>query len=144
MKIIKTGSVEWAGGLQEGKGSVSTESGVLKHTPYGFNTRFEGVAGTNPEELLAAAHAACFTMALSKIIGEADLAATKLETKAQVTLEKVGEGFEINTIHLVLTGLVPGMTQELFKELATKAKLGCPVSKLFKGAKISLEAMLEN
>ena len=143
MKIIKSGSAEWSGGLKEGKGTVSTESGVLTHTPYGFNTRFEGVAGTNPEELLGAAHAACFTMALSKIIGEADLAATKLATKAQVTLEKVGDGFEINSIHLELRGQVPGMTQETFKELATKAKDGCPVSKLFKGATITLEAMLD-
>lgn len=144
MKIVKKGSAVWSGGIKDGKGDVSTESGALSHQPYGFNTRFEGGKGTNPEELLGAAHAGCFTMALSKILGEANLTAQKLETTAQVTLEKVGEGFEINAVHLTLKGQVAGATQEKFQELANKAKEGCPVSKLFKGAKISLEAMLAN
>ncbi len=139
MKITKMGSAEWSGSLKEGKGSVSTESGALANQPYGFNTRFEGKAGTNPEELLGAAHAACFTMALSKMLGELDLAATKLETKAQVTLEKVGEEFVINTIHLNVTGQVPGVSSDKFRELASAASVGCPVSKLFKGAQIFLE-----
>lgn len=143
MKIIKKGSAQWSGGIKEGKGLISTESGALNKQPYGFNTRFEGKAGTNPEELLGAAHAGCFTMALSKIIGEAGFTAEVLVTTAQVTLEKVGEGFEINAVHLTLNGEVPGLNQEKFQELANKAKEGCPVSKLFKGAKISLEAMLE-
>lgn len=143
MKITKTGSAVWSGGIKDGKGSISTETGALQSHPYGFNARFEGGKGTNPEELIGAAHAGCFTMALSKILGEANLTAEKMETTAQVTLEKVGEGFEINAIHLTLKGKVPGATQEKFQELAGKAKDGCPVSKLFKGAKISLEAMLE-
>jgi len=143
MKITKKGSAEWSGGIKDGKGLVSTESGSLKNQPYGFNTRFEGKPGTNPEELLGAAHAGCFTMALSKILGENNLTADKLETTAQVTLEKVGEGFEINAIHLSLKGRVPNTTQEKFQELANMAKVGCPVSKLFKGAKISMEAMLD-
>jgi osmotically inducible protein OsmC len=144
MKITKMGSAEWSGSLKEGRGTVSTESGALKHTPYDFNTRFEGVVGTNPEELLGAAHAACFTMALSKMLGELDLAATMLATNAQVSLEKVGDTFEITAIHLDLKGVVPGLNQEKFQELATKAKEGCPVSKLFRGARITLEAMLQS
>lgn len=143
MKIIKQASATWSGGIKDGKGTISTESGVLSEQAYGFNTRFEGTKGTNPEELIGAAHAGCFTMALSKILGEANLTATKLETTAKVTLEKVGDGFDITAIHLGLKGRVPGTTQEQFQDLAAKAKVGCPVSKLFKGATISLEAMLE-
>ncbi len=142
MKVTKNGSAEWSGGLKDGRGFISTESGSLTKQPYGFNARFEGKSGTNPEELLAAAHAGCFTMALSKILGEAHLIANKLETTAQVTLEKVGDGFEINAVHLTLKGQIPGATQANFQELANKAKEDCPVSKLFKGAKISLEAIL--
>lgn len=142
MKIVKKGSAIWSGGIKDGKGQISTESGALTNQPYGFNTRFEGVKGTNPEELLGAAHAGCFTMALSKILGEAKLTAEKMETTAQVTLEQKGDSFEITTVHLTLKAKVPGATQAQFQELANKAKAGCPVSKLFK-AEISLEAMLE-
>ena len=143
MKINKKASAIWSGGLKDGKGTISTESGALKDHPYGFNTRFEGVKGTNPEELIGAAHAGCFTMALSMILGEAKLTAERMETSAQVTLEKKDEGFEITAIHLNLKAKVPGTTQAQFQELANKAKLNCPVSKLLK-ANITLEAMLEN
>jgi lipoyl-dependent peroxiredoxin len=143
MKITKKASAHWSGGIKDGKGSISTESGVLDGQPYGFNTRFEGAKGTNPEELIGAAHAGCFTMALSMILGEAGLNATALDTTAQVTIEKVGEGFEITQVHLTLKGKVPDTDQAKFQEFANKAKVGCPVSKLLK-TNISLEAMLEN
>lgn len=145
MKINKKASAIWSGGLKDGKGSISTESGALSNRPYGFNTRFEGVPGTNPEELIGAAHSGCFTMALSMILGEAKLTAERMETTATVTLEKKDQGFEISAIHLSLKAKVPGTNQAQFQELANKAKENCPVSKLFKGnAAISLEAMLEN
>lgn len=144
MKITKKAVAQWSGGLKDGKGNISTESGVLKNQPYGFNTRFEGIPGTNPEELIGAAHAGCFTMALSMILGEAKLTAEKMETTAMVSLEKQGDGFAITSIHLSLKAKVPGATQAQFQELANKAKEGCPVSKLFKNnAQITLEAMLE-
>jgi len=143
MKINKKASAIWSGGLKDGKGSISTESGALSNHPYGFNTRFEGVKGTNPEELIGAAHAGCFTMALSMILGEAKLTAERMETNAQVTLEQKDGGFEITAIHLNLKAKVPGATQAQFQELANKAKTNCPVSKLFK-TNITLEAMLEN
>jgi osmotically inducible protein OsmC len=138
----KTASAVWQGGLKDGKGQVSTESGALKSNPYGFNTRFEGQPGTNPEELIGAAHAGCFSMALSMILGGANLTADRIDTIAEVTLDKVGEGFEITAVHLILKAKVPGATQEQFLELANKAKEGCPVSKVLKGAKISLDATL--
>lgn len=144
MKINKKATAVWSGGLKDGKGMISTESGALSNRPYGFNTRFEGVPGTNPEELIGAAHSGCFTMALSMILGEANLTAERMETNATVTLEKKNNGFEISNIHLALRAKVPGANQTLFKELAMKAKENCPVSKLFKGnATITLEAMLE-
>jgi osmotically inducible protein OsmC len=144
MKITKKASTEWTGSIKEGRGHISTESGALDKQPYGFNTRFEGIPGTNPEELIAAAHSGCFTMALSLILGEAQLTAEKLETTANVSLEKKDDGFEITMIHLSLKGRVPGATQTQFQELANKAKETCPVSKLFKGnTKVSLEAMLD-
>jgi len=139
----KSGSAVWQGGLKDGKGSISTESGALKGHPYGFNARFEDGPGTNPEELIGAAHAGCFTMALSNILGEAQLTATRLETKADVTLEKQPEGFSITAVHLTLRAQVPGATAEQFAELANKAKVGCPVSKVLKGAAISLDAQLD-
>ena len=143
MKITKNAQAQWSGGIKSGKGNITSESGALKSQPYGFNTRFEGEPGTNPEELIAAAHAGCFTMALSKIIEEAGSTAETLETKAHVTIEKKGEGFEITTIHLDLSGKVPNMDQAKFQDCATKAKDNCPVSKLFKGnAQVSLEARL--
>ena len=137
----KSGSATWKGGLKDGIGSISTESGALKNHPYGFVARFEGGPGTNPEELIGAAHAGCFTMALSKILGEANLAATQMDTKADVTLEKVGESFAITAVYLTLRAKVPGATAEIFTELANKAKQGCPVSKLLK-AEITLDAAL--
>jgi osmotically inducible protein OsmC len=141
MKINRTGSAAWQGGIKDGKGSISTQSGALKAYPYGFSSRFEGLPGSNPEELIAAAHSACFTMALSKILGEAGFTATQMDTSAQVTLESVDGGFAITAVHLTLKGQVPGATKEQFAELAGKAKAGCPVSKLLK-ADISLDAQL--
>jgi osmotically inducible protein OsmC len=137
-----TGSAVWSGGIKDGKGAISTKSGALKDYPYGFASRFEGKQGSNPEELLGAAHAACFTMALSLILGEAKLTAEKMETTAEVTLDKVENGFAITSVHLSLKGKVPGADQAKFEELANKAKAGCPVSKLF-NTKITLDVKLE-
>ncbi len=144
MKIKRRGSAVWSGGLKDGRGAISTESGALSSYPYGFATRFEGVRGTNPEELIGAAHASCFTMALSLILGEAKLTAEKMETTAEVTLEQVPDGFAISTIHLTLTAKIPGADQATFEKLAGMAKAGCPVSKLFKGTEITLTATLES
>ena len=141
MKIDRRGSAVWQGGIKDGKGAISTQSGALNAYPYGFASRFEGVPGTNPEELLAAAHAGCFTMALSLILGEAKLTAEHMETSANVTLEQVEGGFAITAVHLTLKAKVPGADQATFEELANKAKAGCPVSKLFK-AEITLDATL--
>jgi osmotically inducible protein OsmC len=138
----KTASAIWEGGLKDGKGQISTESGALRNTPYGFNTRFEGVPGTNPEELIGAAHAGCFSMALSMILGEAGLTAERIDTTAEVTLDKQPDGFAITAVHLILKAKVPGASAEQFSELANKAKAGCPVSKVLKGAEISLDATL--
>jgi osmotically inducible protein OsmC len=137
-----TGSAVWSGGIKDGKGAISTKSGALKDYPYGFGSRFEGKPGSNPEELIGAAHAACFTMALSLILGEAKLTAEKMETTAEVTLDKVEGGFAITAVHLSLKGKVPGADQAKFEELANKAKAGCPVSKLLK-ADITLDVKLE-
>ena len=136
------GSAVWSGGIKDGKGAISTKSGALKEYPYGFAARFEGKPGTNPEELIGAAHAGCFTMALSKILGEANLTAEKMETQADVTLEKQGEGFAITKVHLTLKAKIPGADDAKFQELAAKAKAGCPVSKLMK-AQITMDAKLE-
>lgn len=141
MAINRTGSVTWSGGIKDGKGAISTESGALKAYPYGFSSRFEGQPGSNPEELLGAAHAACFTMALSLILGEAGLKADLLETTARVTLDKDSAGYAITAVHLMLKGKVPGADQAKFAELAGKAKAGCPVSKVL-NAEISLDAEL--
>jgi lipoyl-dependent peroxiredoxin len=141
MKIVRSGSATWQGGIKDGKGTISTESGALKAYPYGFASRFEGQRGSNPEELIAAAHAACFTMALSLILGEAKLTATQMDTTAKVTLEQVEGGYAITASHLTLKAKVPGADQATFEKLAAKAKAGCPVSKLLK-AEISLEATL--
>lgn len=135
------GSAAWQGGIKDGKGAISTASGALKEYPYGFSSRFEGKAGSNPEELIGAAHAACFTMALSLILGEAKLTATTMQTTADVTLDKDGDGFSITAVHLKLTATVPGTDEATFKGLAEKAKAGCPVSKLLKAA-ITLDATL--
>jgi osmotically inducible protein OsmC len=141
MKIKRHGSAKWSGGIKDGKGSISSESGALKEYPYGFASRFEGKPGTNPEELLGAAHAGCFTMALSLILGEAKLTATQMDTTAEVSLEQVADGYSITSVHLTLRAKVPGADQAKFAELAAKAKAGCPVSKLFK-TQITLDAAL--
>ncbi len=143
MGIVKKGWAVWKGSIKEGGGTISTETGVLKEAPYGFKSRFEGGKGTNPEELIAAAHAACFSMALSLMLGQEGLTPEKLETHAAVTLEKVGEGFEITSSHLTLSAKIPGATDAKFQEIAAKAKAGCPVSKLLK-ARITMEAKLES
>ena len=141
MVIKRRGSAVWQGGLKDGRGAISTASGALKAHPYGFASRFEGTPGTNPEELLGAAHAGCFTMALSLILGEAGLTAEKMETTAEVTLAQVEGGYAITAVHLSLQAKVPGADQATFQSLAAKAKAGCPVSKVLK-ADISLEATL--
>ena len=137
----KTASAVWQGGLKDGKGQISTESGALKQAPYGFNTRFEGQPGTNPEELIGAAHAGCFSMALSMMLGEAGFTAERIDTTAEVTLDKQSDGFAITAVHLILKAKVPGASQEQFLEVANKAKAGCPVSKVL-NASISLDATL--
>ena len=141
MKIKRKGSAVWQGGLKDGKGAISTESGALQAYPYGFASRFEGVRGTNPEELIGAAHAGCFTMALSMILGEAKLTAEQMDTTAEVVLEAVDGGFAITSVHLTLKAKVPGADQATFEKLTAMAKAGCPVSKLFK-AEITLDATL--
>ncbi|WP_269902895.1 OsmC family protein [Xanthobacter dioxanivorans] len=138
----KFGKAVWQGGIKDGKGAISTESGALSDYPYGFASRFEGQPGTNPEELVGAAHAGCFTMALSLILGEAKLVAEKMETRADVTLEKLADGFSITAVHLTLKARIPGADKATFEELAAKAKANCPVSKLLK-ATITLDATLE-
>jgi osmotically inducible protein OsmC len=135
------GTAVWSGGIKDGKGAISTKSGALKDYPYGFSSRFEGKPGTNPEELVGAAHAGCFTMALSLILGEAKLTAEKMETQADVTLEKQADGFAITSVHLTLKAKIPGADDAKFQELATKAKTVCPISKLF-NTKITLDASL--
>lgn len=138
----KSASALWQGGLKDGKGHLSTESGALKDQPYGFNTRFEGAPGTNPEELLGAAHAGCFSMALSMLLGEAGLTAERIETQAEVSLEKLTDGFAITAVHLTLRAKVPDADSVTFQSIADKAKAGCPVSKVL-NARITLDASLE-
>lgn len=138
----RTASAAWTGGLKDGKGKISTQSGVLADNPYGFNTRFENEPGTNPEELIAAAHAGCFTMALSAQLGEAGMTAEMLKTTAAVTLDKQGEGFAITAVHLDLVAKIPGADRSAFEAAANKAKEGCPVSKVL-NATITLDAKLE-
>ena len=141
--IKRSASAVWSGGLKDGKGSISTQSGVLDNTQYGFNTRFENGPGTNPEELIGAAHAGCFTMALSAQLGEAGMTAQELKTEATVSLDKVDDGFTISAVHLSLVAKIPGANQEAFEAAAVKAKQNCPVSKLL-NATITLDARLEN
>ena len=139
---IKKASAVWKGGIKDGSGTISTETGVLSDAPYGFKSRFENGKGTNPEELIGAAHAGCFSMALSLMLGNEGLTAEKIETQAEVTLDKVGEGFEITAVHLNVVAKVPGADQAKFETIANKAKEGCPVSKLLK-AKITMSAKLQ-
>jgi osmotically inducible protein OsmC len=136
------GSAAWQGGIKDGRGAISTKSGALKDHPYGFASRFEGRPGTNPEELIGAAHAGCFTMALSLILGEAGLTAERMSTTAEVTLDQVADGYAITKVHLTLKAKIPGADKAMFDDLAAKAKAGCPVSKLLK-AEITLDATLE-
>lgn len=142
MQITKTGYAHWTGKIKDGKGTISTESGALQDQPYGFNTRFEGVKGSNPEELIGAAHASCFTMYLSKLLSDAGLTPAALDTAAHVTLVKEGEGFTINKIHLSLEGAVPGTDSATFSKLAQRAKAECPVSKLL-NAEITMDCTLK-
>jgi osmotically inducible protein OsmC len=141
MKIKRKGSAAWQGGFKDGKGAISTESGALSSYPYGFASRFDGQRGSNPEELIGAAHASCFTMALSLILGEAKLTAEKMDTSAEVTLEQVEGGYAITSVHLTLKAKIPGADQATFDKLTTLAKGGCPVSKLLE-AEITLDATL--
>lgn len=141
MTIKRRGSAVWRGGLKDGKGAITTESGALSAYPYGFAARFEGQRGTNPEELFAAAHAGCFTMALSLILAEAKLTAEQMDTSAEVTLQQADGGFSITAVRLTLQAKIPGADQATFQKLAGMAKAGCPVSKLLK-ADITLEATL--
>ena len=134
-------SAEWKGGLREGKGTVSTGSGILSNTPYSFVSRFETGSGTNPEELIAAAHAACFSMAFSVQLGEAKLTPESIATSATLSLEKLDTGWTITAVHLDVVAKVPGATQEAFNTAAANAKAGCPVSKVL-NAKITLDATL--
>ncbi|MCO8162406.1 OsmC family protein [Pseudomonas sp. 21LCFQ02] len=143
MSIVKKASAHWEGDLKEGIGHISTETGVLREAPYGFKARFEGGKGTNPEELIGAAHAGCFSMAFSMILGDAGLKAKSIDTQAEVTLEKQEGGFAITEINLILKADIPGATEDQFRELATKAKEGCPVSKVL-NASITLQATLVN
>ena len=138
----RKGSAVWQGDLKTGKGALSTDSGTLKQTQYSFSARFENGVGTNPEELLAAAYAGCFTMALSGQLGNAGLKAERLETSCTITLEKVGDAFSITKSHLDLVARVPGADKAKFDAAVKAAETGCPVSKLFK-AEISVNARLE-
>lgn len=138
----RNASAVWQGGIKDGKGALSTDSGVLSGTQYSFSTRFEDGAGTNPEELIAAAHAGCFAMALSAQLGNAGLTADSIEAKASVTLEKAGEGFAIPKVHLDVTAAIPGADDAVFQEAAKNAKEGCPVSKLL-NASITMDARLQ-
>lgn len=137
----RTASAQWRGDLKSGNGTLTTASGVLSNSPYSFHTRFENGQGTNPEELLAAAHAGCFTMALSAQLAQAGLTAESLETTCSISLEKQPDGFAITASHLDLQAKVPGATPEAFDQATQAAKAGCPVSKLYK-TNITLSAKL--
>jgi len=141
MTIHKHGSAHWSGDIKRGKGTVSTESGVLNQQPYGFNTRFEGEKGTNPEELIGAAHAACFSMALSLMLGEAGYTADSIDTTADVSLAKTDSGFAISKIALKSSVTVPGIDPQQFDGVIQKAKAGCPVSQVL-NAEITLDYTL--
>jgi osmotically inducible protein OsmC len=141
MTISRRGTAVWHGAIRDGGGTISTESGALDAYPYAFASRFENRPGTNPEELIAAAHAGCFTMALSLVLTEAKLVAVELNTSAEVTLERGESGYVITASHLTLRANIPGADSATFEELAHKAKANCPVSKLL-NAEISLDAAL--
>jgi len=134
-------SAVWQGGIKDGRGTVSTESTVLSATPYSFSARFEGAPGTNPEELLAASHAGCFTMALSLMLGESGIRPERIDTAATVTLEKLEGGFTVTKVHLDVTVAAPGAERARFEAAAVKAKVNCPISKVLR-AEISMDARL--
>ena len=137
----KFASAHWEGDIKKGKGTISTQSGALKEQPYGFNTRFEDEPGTNPEEMIGAAHAGCFSMAFSLELGNAGYTADSIDTKAKVTLDKDGDGFSITRIHLDMNAKIPGIDDAEFQKIANGAKEGCPVSKVL-NAEITLDAKL--
>lgn len=139
--MVRKASAVWKGSLKEGKGSISTDSKVLSNTQYSFSTRFENGVGTNPEELIAAAHAGCFSMALSGQLGNAGMTAESIETTASLTLEKLDAGFTITKIHLDVTAKIPGANAAAFETAAQNAKAGCPISRLLK-AEITMTAKL--
>lgn len=138
MEIKKTSSAKWQGSIKEGKGWISTESKALADQPYGFNTRFEDKPGTNPEELIAAGHASCFSMAFSKIIGDAGFEVKEIQTNCTVSLQKDGDGFKVTKSHLDVKATVPEAKEDQVKEMATTAKDNCPISKLLR-ADISMD-----
>ncbi|MHB8481495.1 MAG: OsmC family protein [Nitrospiria bacterium] len=140
--MTRKASAVWQGTLKEGKGTISTDSGVLKNTQYSFSTRFENGAGTNPEELIAAAHAACFSMALSGQLGNAGMTAQSISTTATLSMEKLDAGFTVTAIHLDLTAKIPGADKAKFETAANNAKTGCPISRLLSNAKITMDAKL--
>ncbi|GGL61732.1 OsmC family peroxiredoxin [Wenxinia marina] len=142
MAIKKYGTAHWTGPLKEGQGKVSTETGALTDQPYGFKQRFEGVRGSNPEELIGAAHAACYAMALSLNLGEDGLTADDIDAKSTISLEEDPQGgFKITRAHLEVTAKVPGASQEQFDKAAQATKTGCPVSKLL-NCEVTLDAKL--
>ncbi len=141
--MLRKASAEWNGSIKEGGGKITTDSGVLSDTQYSFSTRFEEGIGTNPEELIAAAHAGCFSMALSGQLGAVGLTADSINTTAVVRLEKLDSGFAITKIHLDVTAKIPGADNDAFKTAAANAKAGCPISKLF-NAEITMDAKLES
>ena len=141
MALKRKASAQWNGGLKDGKGAISTDSGVLKDTQYSFSTRFEDGAGTNPEELIAAAHAGCYSMALSGQLTNAGSPPESVRTQATVTMEKTDAGFTVTGIHLDVTARVPGIDQAGFDTAANNAKAGCPISRLLK-AEITMDAKL--
>lgn len=140
--MLRTANAVWTGNLKEGKGYISTQSTALSEAPYGFNTRFEEGVGTNPEELIGAAHAGCFSMALAARLTELELTINRIQTKAEVTLEQSGKDFTITAVHLDLQANVPGIAREEFEKIANEVKKSCPVSKVL-NAEISLDVTLE-
>ena len=141
--MIRKASAEWKGNLKEGQGTVSTESGALKDLRYSFTTRFENAAGTNPEELIGAAHASCFAMALSGKLGGANMTAESIQVTANVSLDKLDAGWTVTAVHLDLTAKIPNADPTAFQKAAEDAKAGCPISRLLAAAKITLDAKLE-
>jgi osmotically inducible protein OsmC len=141
MSMKRSGHAVWRGGLKDGRGTVSTDSGVLSDTPYNFRMRFESEKGTNPEELVAAAHAACFSMALSLFLGQEGMTAESIDTRATVTLDEVGGGFAVTSSHLETTVKIPNADRAKFDKAVETAKSGCPISKLL-NARITMEARL--